>query len=114
MYNAEKTIKKTIASITGQIYKNIEIIIVDNCSTDTSVKIVQMCDDPRIRLIQNDTHFPSAELNWNRCFAFAKGEYMAIFHADDIYLPDMVSRQVETFRSFPTVGAVFTHGEYYQ
>ena len=35
---------------------------------------------------------------------------MAIFHADDIYLPDMVSRQVETFRSFPTVGAVFTQG----
>jgi glycosyltransferase involved in cell wall biosynthesis len=110
MYNAEKTIKKTIASITGQIYKNIEIIIVDNCSTDASVKIVQMCDDPRIRLIRNDTHFPSAELNWNRCFAFAKGEYMAIFHADDIYLPDMISRQVETFRSFPTVGAVFTMG----
>jgi len=110
MYNAEKTIAKTIASIIGQIYKNIEIIIVDNCSSDASVKIVQTFNDPRIRLIRNDTHLRCGEDNWNRCFVYAKGEYMAIFHADDIYLPDMVSRQIETFRSFPSVGGVFTQG----
>jgi glycosyltransferase involved in cell wall biosynthesis len=110
MYNAEKTIGKTLTSIIGQKYKNIEIIVVDNCSSDTSVKIVQTFNDPRIRLIQNDTHLPCGEDNWNRCFLYATGEYMAIFHADDIYLPDMVSRQIETFRSFPMVGGVFTQG----
>lgn len=110
MYNAEKTIGKTIASIIGQIYKKIEIIIVDNCSSDASVKIVQTFNDPRIRLIQNDTHLPCGEYNWNRCFPYANGEFLAIFHADDVYLPDMVSRQIETFKMYPSVGGVFTQG----
>jgi len=110
VYNAEKTIGKTIASIVNQTYKNIEIIVVDNCSSDSSVKIVQTFDDPRIRLILNEVHFPCAELNWNRCFQYVNGEFMAIFHADDIYLPNMILCQIETFRSFPTVGGVFTQG----
>jgi glycosyltransferase involved in cell wall biosynthesis len=110
MYNAEKTIGKTIASIISQKYKNFEIIIVDNSSSDASVKIVQTFNDPRIRLIQNDIHLPCGEYNWNRCFPYANGEFLAIFHADDVYLPDMVSRQIETFRIFPSVGGVFTQG----
>ena len=110
MYNAEKTIGKTLASILDQVYKNVEIIVVDNCSSDNSVKIVQMFHDSRIRLIQNETHLSCAENNWNRCFTHAKGEFMAIFHADDIYLPDIVSRQVETFLINPSIGGVFTQG----
>jgi len=110
MYNAEKTIGKTIASIIGQIYKNIEIIIVDNCSSDASVKIVQTFIDHRIKLIQNDTHLPCGEDNWNRCFQYANGEFMAIFHADDVYLPNMIFRQIEIFEKNPTVGSVFTQG----
>ncbi len=110
MYNAEKTIGKTIASIIGQTYKNIEIIIIDNCSSDSSVKIVQKYNDPRIILIQNDVHLPIGEYNWNRCFPFATGEFLAIFHADDVYMPDMVSRLIEIFRMYPSVGGVFTQG----
>jgi len=110
MYNAEKTIGKTIASIIGQIYKNIEIIIIDNCSSDASVKIIQRYQDPRIRLIRNNIHLPIGEYNWNRCFSYANGEFLAIFHADDVYLPQMVSRQVETFKKFPMIGGVFTQG----
>ena len=103
MYNAEKTIGKTISSILNQKYKNIEIIIVDNCSSDASVKIIQSFNDPRLRLIQNDIHLPKGEHNWNRCFAYAKGEFMAIFHADDVYLPDMIFRQNEMFEKNPTI-----------
>ena len=110
VYNAEKTIGKTITSIVNQTYKNIEIIVVDNCSSDSSIKIVQTFDDPRIKLVLNEVHFPRAELNWNRCFQYVNGEFMAIFHADDVYLPDMILRQIETFRIFPTVGGVFTLG----
>jgi glycosyltransferase involved in cell wall biosynthesis len=110
MYNAEKTIGKTIASIIGQIYKNIEIIIIDNASSDASVKIVQRYQDPRIILIRNNIHLPIGEDNWNRCFFYGQGEFMAIFHADDVYLPHMVSRQVETLKKFPQAGGVFTQG----
>ena len=110
VYNAEKTIGKTIASIVNQTYKNIEIIVVDNCSSDSTVKIVQTFNDPRISLILNDVHFPSAELNWNRCFQYMNGEFMAIFHADDVYLPDMILCQIETFMSFPSVGGFSPRG----
>jgi len=110
VFNGEKTIRKTINSVINQTYKNLEIIIVDNCSTDSTVGIVQEFKDSRIRLILNDIHFPYAEYNWNRCFQYVHGEFMAIFHADDVYLPQMVSRQIETFKKFPHVGGVFTQG----
>jgi glycosyltransferase involved in cell wall biosynthesis len=110
VYNAEKTIGKTIASILNQKYKNLEITVVDNCSTDSTVKIAQSFNDPRIRIVLNMVHFSLGEYNWNRCFAYANGEFLAIFHADDIYLPDMVSRQIETFKMYPSVGGVFSRG----
>lgn len=110
VFNGEKTIRKTIDSVIKQAYKNLEIIIVDNCSTDSTVEIVQEFKDSRIKLILNDIHYPCGEYNWNRCFQYVHGEFMAIFHADDVYLPQMVSRQVETFKKFPGVGGVFTQG----
>ncbi len=110
VFNGEKTIAKTINSIVNQTYKNIEIIVVDNCSSDSTVEIVQKFKDSRIRLILHNIFFPCAEYNWNRCFQYARGEFIAIFHADDVYLPHMISRQVETFNTFPRVGSVFTQG----
>jgi glycosyltransferase involved in cell wall biosynthesis len=110
VFNGEKTIAKTIDSILNQTYKNIEIFVVDNCSSDSTVKIVQEFRDSRIHLVLNEIHLPCGEYNWNRCFHYALGEFMAIFHADDIYLPDMVSRQIETFMQYPSIGAVFTQG----
>jgi glycosyltransferase involved in cell wall biosynthesis len=109
VYNGEKTIRKTIESIVNQTYKNLEIIVVDNYSTDSTVEIVREFKDPRIRIIQNDI-FLSVGDNWNRCFHYVNGEYMAIFHADDIYLPQIVSRQIETLENNPSVGSVFTQG----
>ena len=111
IYNAEKTVGKTVASILAQTYSGIELIVVDNCSTDKSVDIVRSFTDPRIRTIQYNIHVPYAEGNWNRCFQYATGDYLAIFHADDIYLPDMISRQVETFRKYSSVVGVFTLGD---
>jgi glycosyltransferase involved in cell wall biosynthesis len=109
-YNSEKTLAKTITSLINQTYKNIEIIIIDNCSADTTVKIAQGFNDPRIKVIRCEEHLPAAEKNWNRCFSYANGEFLAIFHADDMYLPDMVKRQIETFLTIPSIGSVFTQG----
>jgi glycosyltransferase involved in cell wall biosynthesis len=109
-YNSEKTLAKTITSLVHQTYKNLEIIIIDNCSSDATAKIAQGFNDPRITVIVCQEHLPAAEKNWNRCFSYAKGEFMAIFHADDIYLPDMVTRQIETFLMIPSAGGVFTQG----
>lgn len=111
VYNGEKTIEKTVYSLINQKYENIEIIIVDNCSTDSTVKTIQKIHDPRIRLFQHDVYLPISEENWNRCFEYVNGEYMAIFHADDVYSPAIISRQIEVFSSNQELGGVFTLGD---
>ena len=53
VYNGEKFIKKCIDSVVNQTYKDFEVIIVDDLSTDTSVKTIKSYNDTRIHLIQN-------------------------------------------------------------
>jgi len=112
VYNAGKTIEKTLLSIVNQSYNNLEIIVVDNLSTDTTQKIVESFRDTRIRFIQNGEHFKVAEYNWNTCFQHAKGEYLALFHSDDIYDPHFVQKEITFLKKCPDIGAVFTSGVY--
>jgi glycosyltransferase involved in cell wall biosynthesis len=111
VYNAETTISRTIDSVLGQTYRNIEIIVVDNLSTDRTLERVREFGDSRIRIVENPVHFTDGEYNWNTCFAHAKGEFIALFHADDMYSPEIVARQVNTFIKFPSVVGVFTNAD---
>jgi glycosyltransferase involved in cell wall biosynthesis len=111
VYNSETTIGRTLESIIGQTYYNIEIIVVDNLSTDKTLDRVREFKDLRIRIVENPVHFPCAEYNWNTCFAHTRGEFIALFHADDVYSPDIVMRQVDTFKKFPSVTGVFTQAD---
>lgn len=111
VYNAGATIERTLSSVTGQTYRNIEIIVVDNCSTDQTLAHVREFRDPRIRIVENPVHFRCAEDNWNTCFAHTSGEFIALFHADDMYSADIVARQVDIFNKHPSVNGVFTAGE---
>jgi glycosyltransferase involved in cell wall biosynthesis len=111
VYNAETTIGRTLDSVIGQTYTNIEIIVVDNLSTDGTMERVRERQDSRIRIVENPVHFPCAEYNWNTCFAHARGEFIALFHADDVYSADLVARQVDIFRKFPSVAGVFTQAD---
>jgi len=111
VYNSDKTIARTLESVVGQTYKNIEIIVIDNLSTDTTLERVREFGDSRIRIVENPVHFCCAEYNWNTCFMHTRGEFIALFHADDIYSLNIVTRQVDTFRKFPAIGGVFTGGD---
>lgn len=106
-YNAEKTVVNTLKSILNQTYQNLEIIIVDNASTDNTLALLQNFNDPRIKSYKNSKNI-GAERNWGRCIELASGEYIAIFHADDLYKSDMVEKQVHVFQDNPAIGAVFT------
>ena len=110
-YNAEKIVMGTLQSILNQTYQNLEIIVVDNASTDDTLALLQKLKDPRIKIYKNSKNI-GAEKNWGRCIELANGEYIAIFHADDLYMPDMVEKQVQTFQDNPSVGAVFTMGNH--
>lgn len=90
VYNCEKSIKKSIENIRNQTYKNIEIILVDDGSTDNSGKI---CDelsnkDSRIKVYHQTNKGPSAARNVG--INNAMGEYLTFIDSDDIISPELV------------------------
>jgi glycosyltransferase involved in cell wall biosynthesis len=106
-YNSASTIEKTLSSLLNQTYPNISFIVVDNCSTDQTIELVESFRDPRVRVIKN-SHNLGAEGNFNRCIELAHGKYSAIYHADDIYEETMVAQQVGFLESNPKASGVFT------
>ena len=84
-WNSEKYIKKTIESVQNQTYSNWEMIIVDDCSSDNTVKIVQEISkkDPRVRILKQNTNGGAAKAR-NRSLNEATGRYVAYLDADDI------------------------------
>lgn len=106
-YNAAVTIAATLGSVLKQNYANLRVLVVDNQSTDGTVDIVKSFNDPRLTLLQNPVNV-GGEGNFNRCIELASGKYMAIYHADDLYEPDMVAAQVEFMEANPRAKAVFT------
>lgn len=106
-YNAEKTILETLESIRNQSYPNIEIHIFDNASTDKTVEIVKAVSDDRIYFhLAGSTG--TAESNFTRCLNLGRGDYTALFHADDLYTSDMVKEEVQFLENHQHAGAVLT------
>jgi glycosyltransferase involved in cell wall biosynthesis len=94
-YNAERFLSQTLASVRAQIYRNLEIIIVDDGSTDSTGAIACEAarDDSRIRLIHQ--HHLGVALARNTGIAAARGEFIAPIDADDIWDPRNLSLQME-------------------
>jgi glycosyltransferase involved in cell wall biosynthesis len=109
-YNAESTVRETLISILEQSYTNIVIHISDNASTDKTLSIIEEINNPRIIIHRNETNV-GGEGNFTRCIKLATGKYTAIFHADDIYEKEMVSKQVFFLENNVEVGAVFTNAD---
>ena len=106
-YNAAKTVRKTIESVLAQSYPNLVVHISDNASTDDTLSIVESISDQRI-IVHRHIENIGGEGNFNRCIGYGEGKYTAIFHADDLYEPEMVAEQVAFLEKHPTAAAVFT------
>ena len=106
-FNVASTVFDTLQSILGQTYPNIIVHVSDNASTDETIKIIESIADSRV-IIHRHSENVGGEGNFNRCIQFAEGEYTSIFHADDIYEPDIVYKQVAFLESNSSAGAVFT------
>ena len=106
-YNAAATIAATLHSVLTQTYANLKILVIDNQSTDATVDIVKKFDDPRITIYCNLMNI-GVTGNFNRCIELATSKYTAIYHADDIYEPEMIATQVAFLESYPHASAVFT------
>jgi glycosyltransferase involved in cell wall biosynthesis len=106
-YNAAATVRESLESILRQSYRRIVVHISDNASTDDTLRVIAAVADERVSVYRQGTNC-GAEMNFTRCIQLATGKYTAIFHADDIYEPDMVAKQVAYLESNADVGAVFT------
>ena len=109
VYNGARYIKKMIESIIGQSHKNLEIIISDNASTDDTVKIVEEIKrlDDRLILNKNMENIGYCANIW-KAVSLATSEYIAIYHADDIYDPDIVREECKILFNNASISAVFT------
>lgn len=94
VYNAEKYIKESLESIINQTYKNLEILIIDDGSTDDSLKIISSYNDSRIRILKNVEN-KGLPYTRNKGLREAKGKYMAIMDADDISELNRIEEQVK-------------------
>ena len=83
LYNGEKHLAEAIESVLKQTYTDFELLIIDDCSTDVSVKIINSYDDRRIRLVQNKKNLGQSA-SMNKGLRFAKGIYIARMDQDDI------------------------------
>ena len=101
LYNKEKYIKKTLQGIINQTFRNFEIIIIDDGSTDSSCNIVESINDTRIHLTHQGNGGPSKARNTG--IRLAKGKYIAFLDADDEWLPDKLQKQHELLNNNPEI-----------
>lgn len=95
-YNGAAYLKECLDSILAQTYTNFEVIIVDDCSADNTVEIVNayLKSDRRIKLFRNEKNLGLVG-NWNQCLKYATGEWIKFVFQDDYIKRDCLSRMIE-------------------
>ena len=109
-YNREKYIRTTIDSTLSQTYGNIEVVVVDDGSTDRSREILESYGK-RIRLLEHEERAnrgQSAAINL--AMRSTGGEYVAILDSDDIWTVDKIEKQVDYLERHPDIGIVYGNG----
>lgn len=113
-YNQEDYVMDSLFSVINQDYPSVELIIVDDCSTDNSQSVIKkwLVNFPKIQFIANETNLGSTK-SFNKALKKAKGEYIIDLAADDMLLPYCVTSQINTFKktTFKNIGIVYGNVE---
>ena len=105
--DAGHILSRAIESALKQSWCNIELIVVDDASTDDTGKVVASFDDPRLILLHNDEN-RHISVSTNRGMAAAHGDFIAILDSDDAWYPDKLKQQMAWMEAHPETGACFT------
>lgn len=105
VFNGADHLRESLESILAQTYPDLEVLVMDDASTDATPDVIASFGD-RVRGIRQATN-KGIYGNTNDGIAAASGEYIAFYHADDLYDPAIVSSEVEFLERHPEVGAVF-------
>lgn len=96
-YNSENFIRQSITSVQKQSYQDWELIIIDDCSVDTTVKQINSIKDQRIKLIELEKN-SGAAIARNTGIKYAKGEFLAFLDSDDLWTKHKLERQLQFMR----------------
>lgn len=99
VYNAGKVIGCTLESIYKQTYKNIEIILVDDCSTDNSEEVIKahQKEHPEIVYFKQPENLGAGAAR-NKALELARGQYVAFLDADDMWYPEKIEKQINLLK----------------
>jgi len=105
-YNAEKTIVETISSVLRQSFGDLELIVINDGSTDKTLELINTISDARLQVFS----FSNGGLSVarNRGIHLAKGEYLAFLDADDLWTHDKLSAQITALKQYPEAGVSYS------
>jgi glycosyltransferase involved in cell wall biosynthesis len=108
-YNSERFVEKTIKSALQQTFQDFELIIVDDCSTDNTVKVIEAIadGDRRIKIFTHTTNVGIAA-NRNRGIAKASGQYVAFLDHDDLWLSEKLAMQLTALEQSPRAAVAYS------
>ena len=104
-YNSAAYILRTIESALNQTYRNLEVVVVDDKSTDNTVEVVSSINDSRVRLVCNESNLGMTG-NWNKCINEAKGEYIKLIPADDVIYETCLEKSMAVLQANEDVSLV--------
>ncbi len=105
-YNRAALLPRAVESVLSQDYSNLELIIIDDGSTDNTPEIVSSIADPRVRCIRLEQNRGIGAAR-NEGVHHALGEFTAFIDSDDIWLPGKLTRQVGILLKYPHIGLLF-------
>lgn len=113
IHNASKYLKSCLESLLSQSYEHLEIIAIDDGSTDSSLKILKSYSrkDKRLKIFKNKKRY-GMSTSLNRGLKYAAGTYLAFMDADDSAHPDRILKQLEYLTANPKVAAVGTQCQF--
>ena len=110
-YNVERTLRTALDSVLAQTYPNLEVLFVDDGSTDATEALARSYRDERFHYVRNEKNLGGYQ-TMNRAISLARGEYVAVYHSDDIYEPRIIECEVAALEANAQAGAAFTLSRY--
>ncbi|KYC40467.1 glycosyl transferase family A [Scytonema hofmannii PCC 7110] len=110
-YNAEHTIRETIASVQNQTFSDFEIIVIDDQSRDRTLEVLHAIQDERLKVFSYENG--GASVARNRGIDHATGEFIAFLDADDLWTPNKLERQIEALQKNPEAGVAYSWTYYF-
>jgi glycosyltransferase involved in cell wall biosynthesis len=107
-FNAERFLPEAVASVLGQTFEDLELLIVNDGSSDGTLALAERSaeEDERVHVLDRPNGGPSAARNAG--IAAARGQLVCFLDADDVLLPDKLERQVAFLRTFPSCDLVYS------